>query len=281
MPQASQKSPHPNLLGAFVNLTGLLGIILYFTGWIYRWAYFGFFKLDIASLNFPLESFFFVPLQVLFGDWYVTSKTLFALIILIFSIKALLWLFDPYVTKSPTQLTFKKVLQKIHNYKVLNYVRTLMPSFLPTKLFNELIIVICILTTLFRLAYGQGVSDARRDALNQSSLLPVITLVTLDKQLGLGRNLQDVFTNSPTEEFQIIGDKEIFDKLVGTEINDDIDPNQPRVWRLLVVSNGWVYLFPTLYPGASSKQRPPVLAIRESEGGDQLMILSPETYSGQ
>ena len=55
----------------------------------------------------------------------------------------------------------------------------------------------------------------------------------------------------------------------------------PRVWRSLIERNGWIYIFQALPSNATPKQRPLVLAIRESGNGDQLLILSPETANKQ
>lgn len=56
---SAPNSPPPGtqILGTFASLLGLLGIFLYFTGWIYRWAYFGWFSLEINRLDLPLRSF--------------------------------------------------------------------------------------------------------------------------------------------------------------------------------------------------------------------------------
>ncbi len=69
------------ILGTFASILGLLGIFLYFTAWIYRWAYFNFFSLEITRLSFPFRSFFFVPIQVFLGDSWAFTKTALALII--------------------------------------------------------------------------------------------------------------------------------------------------------------------------------------------------------
>ena len=49
--------------------------------------------------------------------------------------------------------------------------------------------VIWLLLILFWLARIQGTTDARRDAVNETSTLPVITLVLPEKQIALGQNL--------------------------------------------------------------------------------------------
>ena len=68
MSNAPQPPNEPKILGTFASLVGLLGLFLYFTGWLYRWAYYGFFKLEITRLDLPFKSFFLVPIQVFLGD---------------------------------------------------------------------------------------------------------------------------------------------------------------------------------------------------------------------
>jgi hypothetical protein len=138
-------------------------------------------------------------------------------------------------------------------------------------------IVAWILFVLFWVAYWQGNADARRDAVNQTSTRPIVTLVSpspSDKKRALGRNLNDLLSDSSRNDYRIIGDVEQFEQIVGRETNDTTNPNQPVVWRLLVENNSWVYLFPALPPKATANQRAPVLAINTGDGQVQLLILS-------
>jgi hypothetical protein len=41
----------PQILSAFASILGVLGIFLYFIGWIYRWATFGWFHLELNRLD--------------------------------------------------------------------------------------------------------------------------------------------------------------------------------------------------------------------------------------
>ena len=88
------------ILGTFASILGLLGIFLYFTGWIYRWAYFGWFQIEINRLDLPARSFLFVPIQVFFGNPSASLLTLFAIIVGTILIKLTLWLVQPLPTKS-------------------------------------------------------------------------------------------------------------------------------------------------------------------------------------
>ncbi|MFN6155525.1 hypothetical protein [Anabaena sp. AL09] len=47
-----------------------------------------------------------------------------------------------------------------------------------------------------------------------------------------------------------------------------------RSLQLLIESNDWVYVFPSMPSDAQFNQRPPVLAINTGDGGVQLLIIS-------
>lgn len=55
MTSSSDNNPDINPLGKLASLIALLAIALYFTGWVYRWTYFGFFQVEVTTLNLPLE----------------------------------------------------------------------------------------------------------------------------------------------------------------------------------------------------------------------------------
>ena len=50
------------MFSKLASLLTILGVGLYFTGWIYRWAYFAFFKLEVTKLDLPIKSFFIAPI---------------------------------------------------------------------------------------------------------------------------------------------------------------------------------------------------------------------------
>ncbi|AKV65661.1 hypothetical protein VL20_434 [Microcystis panniformis FACHB-1757] len=145
---------------------------------------------------------------------------------------------------------------------------------IPESLRKDLIAVIWLLIILFWLARIQGSIDARRDAINDSSTLPVITLVLPEKQIAIGRNPQDVFTDPSLKGYRIIGETKLLEELRGKETNDS-KVNPPRVWRLLIQNNNWTYVFRGLSPQSADNERPAILAIREDKEG-QLMILAPD-----
>jgi len=85
--EPNSSNPGTQILGAFASILGLLGIFLYFTGWIYRWAYFAWFHIELNRLDLPLRSFLFVPIQVFFGDFGVFLRTIVAFVFAAIAIK--------------------------------------------------------------------------------------------------------------------------------------------------------------------------------------------------
>lgn len=280
MSQTPPPANNPEVLGTLVSMLGLLAVFLYFTGWIYRWAYFSFFQLEITTLDLPLESFFIVPFQVFLGGFWAFAKTVLAAMVTVFLIQLTIGLLEPsrwQVIGNPNSLQSRLIrfTQKLHRSGIVRKIRSFADLF-PQPLRYEIVIVVWILIVLFWLARWQGIADARQDAINDTSSLPVVTLVTPKDQLALGRKPNDLLTNPPLEDFHIIGDSGLLENLRRQETTDTTI-NPPRVWRLLIERNGWIYLFKTLPPNPAPDERPYVLVIRESDGGDQLLILSPET----
>ncbi|MEL4895803.1 hypothetical protein [Crocosphaera sp. Alani8] len=290
MPDSQPSQNNTQILGTFASILGLLGIFLYFTAWIYRWAYFGYFQLEITQLSFPLRSFFFVPIQVFVGNGWAFTKTIVALFLVATAIKITLWFVEPLtvafilplskpfnvVTRRKKWSKIKRLLRVIaknfHQSPPSKFIREL-ATLVPVSLRKDLIIVIWLLIVLFWLARTQGWDDARRDAVNETSTLPVFTYIFSQEQLVLGRNLDDVFTDPSLKYSRFIGDFTLFDYLRGREDND---PNlkEPRIWRLLIENNKIIYCFFGLDKNADKKQVPAVLAIKTDKKG-QVMILAP------
>jgi hypothetical protein len=308
----AKTSNEVKILGAFAGSVGLFSIALYFTGWIYRWAYFGFFRLEINALNFPVQSFFFVPIQVFLGSRDRFLQALLTLIVAVILIRVTLWLLlPPDQTPKPTPAaTYQgttpyqvpQVIQRLGRSQFASRLKTvgrslvrlvhkrLLPinwlierfryiaQIFPSSFLKDLIIVAWILTILFWLARWQGEADARQAANNGTSWLPVITLVHTEKGLGIGQGISDDPTklplDSPVDKARIIGDAGLFKKLRGREATYPGVPNSPMPWRLLINSNGWIYFFQSLPPKSDPKRRPMVIAVREG-GGEQIIILSP------
>ncbi|MCL1464021.1 hypothetical protein [Argonema galeatum] len=149
------------------------------------------------------------------------------------------------------------------------------PLNLRQSFLDEIIIVTGILIALFLLARDQGTIDARRDA-GSNSTLPVVTLVAPENRLALGRKFDNASKPPTGKGYHFIGDKGLFNDLAPRLRTNTADSNDPLVWRLLMERGGWIYLFPALPPNANPNDRPPVIAIQESQLGEQLMILSPD-----
>lgn len=255
---STSPDPSPNPLGAFAGLVGVLTIFLFFTGWIYRWAYFGFFEIELNSLNFPAQSFLLVPIQVILGDIGKLGLAILATLVVIVIIKATLWL-----------------LQRFHQLPLPQWVRWLTDLF-PQPLERDLVIVAWILIVLSYLARWQGNEDALRDAVNQSTTRPLITLVspsdkfvlgaTLDNKLADGETRNPVYP--PLNNVRIFGDVQQFRDLYtnGTNRTDSS-------WRLLIESGSWLYIFQAL-PDRQSGLHPFVLAVNTGDGRVQSIILS-------
>ena len=286
---------HGNQLGFLQYFASLLGLItgsLYFIGWIYRWQYYGFFQLDIITLNFSFNSFLFLPIQIFFGSIQAVIKTIFVVILIAISVDISIWLIeilecnldnqnkdrlelkDPlaksYINKKPQSL----IAQIWGNLTRFNFIKFDYLELLLSWI-KEIIAIVTILAGLYLVAKTQGVADARRDAFNSSSTLPAITLIIREEKTVLGRKLDDIFTNPSLEGYRIFGDKGLFDDVRATELNDFYNKRQPRVWRLLLEQENWIYLIRSLPSNVAANRRPPVLAIQKASG-EQMMILSPQ-----
>ena len=166
----------------------------------------------------------------------------------------------------------RKYAKTFHQCSLSKCIRALV-NIIPVSLRKDLIIVIWLLIVLFWLARSQGWDDARRDAINETSTLPVFTYIFPKEQLVLGRYLDDIFTDTSFKDSRFIGDFDLF-KAIWKKENNDTKLTPPRVWRLLLENNKVIYCFPALNIDADRKQVPPVLAIKTSKTG-QVMILSP------
>ena len=263
---SSQNNQELNPLGKLLSLVALLAAALYLTGGIYHWAYFGFFQVEAMTLNLPVESFYFAAFQSLIGN-PLGNPLIFLRTTITFIITAVLIIV--------TLQIFQKLQRFIVRYLgriQLNLTSTQQSSlnFL-LSLINELVIVLWILAALFFLAQWQADRDAFRDAVNETSRLPVVTVVMGEENAALGRNLDNPLDNP--SGFRVIGDRNLYNQLLGKELTDTSNPAQSRVWRLLVDRDGYFYIFPAL-PNKDRNLSVPVLIIHESS--EQMMILSPK-----
>lgn len=288
MSPSPEPAKEPNILGKFASVVGLVGAALFFTGWIYRWSYFYFFQLEITTIDLPAQSFLIVPLQVFFADGGTIAKSAIAFLLAGLVIYISLW-----ITSILSKVIFEQIdsalwqiflysektrnlwLQRLMKSLVLFNIKKFTSIEFLRSLVDEIIIVGWILLILFHLARDQGITDARRDA-GENSTLPVVTLIAPEKRLALGRKLDDPLPRVPIKEgYKFIGDKGLFDDLLGREYTNN-NPPKPQIWRLLMERGGWIYIFRSLPKDATLDSRPSVLAIQEGQSGEQLMILSPE-----
>ncbi|MDZ8090229.1 MAG: hypothetical protein RMY16_32465 [Nostoc sp. DedQUE12b] len=275
-----------NILGKFTSVLGLLGAALFFAGWIYRWSYFYFFQLEVNTLDLPAQSFLIVPLQIFLGDGWTICKSAIAFFVAAIAIQATLWLIKivSETVVSASQLLLSRIIsatqhkrswtaKRLKSLAEFSSGQLRSVEFL-RSLVNEIVIVSWVLIVIFWLARWQGIADARRDA-GQNSTLPVVALITPEEKFAVGRKLDDIFADPSLKGYRIIGDRGLFDDLRGREDNDISNPQQPRVWRLLLERGGWIYLFRALPSNAKPGEIPSVLAIQESEKG-HIIIRSPE-----
>lgn len=264
----------PNPLGAFAALVGVLAIFLYFTGWVYRWAYFGFFALELNSLSLPAESFLLVPIQVILGDPVRFLWAILVAIALIGLISLTLWSLRSPASIAPAsggRSRIRRVGDRLHRSRLFVGVHRV-TDLISQPLRQDFVIVAWLLIALFWFARWQGTADAFRDAVNLTSSRPVVTLISPADKLVLGRNLDDLLTDPSLKGIRVIGDVEQFKAIRGKETT--VDPAQPIVWRLLIESGNWLYLFPAMPEGATPQQRPPILAVNSGDGRVQVLILS-------
>lgn len=264
MSSSKQNSQGYNPFGKLISLLALVAAALYFTGWVYRWAYFGFFQIEVITLNLPIESFYLAAFRSLIGNPLIFLRT-----IITFTISSILIILSLQLVNR-SQYAIDNFLRKFKQYSSLKKLDSL--NFL-LSLIDELIIFIWVLITLFSVASWQGDLDSSRDAVNETSRLPVVTTIIRNENAAIGRNLNDIFDNP--SGFRVIGNHVLYERLLGTELTDLRDQESPRVWRLLIDRDGYYYIFPAL-PNKDMKQSFPVLIIYENSNNVQLTIISSE-----
>lgn len=267
-------------LGGFASILSLLGITLFFSGWIYRWSYFAYFNLDVNGQSYPAQSFLIVPIQIFVGSVANVFKTLIVLSALPLLIVATLWVLH----RLPALLALAiRRLPWIRSLRPLAWrasgPQTAVRRF-GASLLEELVVVCWVLVLLFWLSQHQGQVDARRDALESSSTLPVVTLVLPQAEGVLGQDLRYLDDSAEAiPDPSLANNVFIGDRVLARQIRDSSlsDPDSQQVWRLLANETlGWLYLIRTLPASAEPSQRPLVLAIPNAKRG-QTLILSPST----
>ncbi|MGB3638701.1 MAG: hypothetical protein WBA39_14170 [Rivularia sp. (in: cyanobacteria)] len=307
----NHESQNINILGSIAALIGIISIFTYFTGWVYRWSYFGFFELDINSIELTFESFFLVPIQVFLGDLYKIILATIVIIITLNIIKITLLIINQLsssnykhrsplliiklqirliklIDKLPSGLDKKKLkkiisskislaifIKKLHNFYLFKLLRSFAQIF-PQPLRNEIAIVAWVLTALFWFAQYQGHVDAFRDAVDKTSTRPIVTLVTKKENLAIGRELGNENELDNLNKIPSLKDFRIVGdvKQFYQIWGKETNLNQPITWRLLLQNDDWVYLFPALPSPAKPNHRPPLLVINSEQGQVQMLILS-------
>ncbi|WP_416236211.1 hypothetical protein [Spirulina sp. CCNP1310] len=291
--------PETFALGRIASLLVMLGAVLYFTGWTYRWSYFGFFQLEVTTIPLPLESFYLAAFQVFFGNFPAILHTLATIALIIIGVYCSLWLLEGKPSQQ-IQTLAKKIRHQTLNhfythlthakppktpwkrplFSIYHNLLQLLTSFLKfplleyqslrflRSLIDETVILCWLLAACFWLAQWQGTADAWRDAVNPTSSLPVITLVVRDDTFPLGINPDDL--RNP-EGIRIIGDDRSYQQLLSSAINN---PGQDRVWRLLIDIDGDYYIFAAL-PERDENRRPLLVVVPRSREGDRLILLRP------
>lgn len=277
------------MFGRLASLLTILGVGLYFTGWIYRWAYFGYFQLEVTTLDLPLESFLIVPVQVFLGNlaggdfstfWRTVRVAIATFLIIYISLKGIEILnreFANCINKSRSLLVLQSLKHRWYKItQVLQPLPDLKPIDYDKNFVDELIVAGWLLVALFYLGQTQGNLDALRDSRNETSKLPVVTIITPENQLPLGRKVYDLTDDPNVGKFRAIGDLELYKQLLQRDYNNKDASDNRIVWRLLIDRNSQYYIFPSLSQNLPPDTRPPVVVIQQSESGEYVVILSPE-----
>ncbi|WP_254568426.1 hypothetical protein [Oscillatoria sp. HE19RPO] len=299
MSESPRLPPETFALGRIASLLVMLGAVLYFTGWTYRWIYFGFFQLEVTTLPLPLESFYIAAFQVFFGSFRAILHTIITVALIVVGVYCSLWLLEGQpsqrfqagmhkiyqrtlncLNRGLTRGQSPKTLWKRGLLRLYGGLLQLLKSFLEfhlleyqslrflRSLLDETVIICWLLAGCFWLAQWQGEADAWRDAVNETSSLPVVTIVVREDSFPLGVNPDNI--RNP-QGIRIIGDASSYQQLLSAAINN---PSQNRVWRLLIDVDGDYYIFPAL-PRRDETRRPLVVVIPRSREGDRLIQLRP------
>jgi hypothetical protein len=269
----------PPFLGGFASILSLLGITLFFSGWIYRWAYFAYFSLNLNDQTFTAQSFLIVPIQIYLGtpsNLLRTIALLLGLPLLITITLALIQRFATVLAQLPSRLPALRPLLTFQGSRDTRLVEA--RRFLAT-LMDELVIVGWVLILLFWFSQAQGVRDARRDAVETTSTLPSVSLVLPQRDAILAQDLRvlndsgDPIPDPPLVNQVLIGDPQLARELRSTTLSDP--PNQ-HVWRLLNQDpTGWLYLIRTIPASSTAEERPLVVAVPNAKRGQTLVFKPP------
>jgi hypothetical protein len=261
-------------LASFASLIGVIGLLLYYSGWIYRWSYLDFFAVNINAFSFGSESFILVTLQTFLGDWQrvVTFVILVLITIVIIRLTLLALQYTNNVRKGlkrgPISLSQYRLLRVLNG---CNWIT----GFLSKNVIDDLIIVSIILVSLFYFSSYYGRADAIRDVFDSSSTRPMVTIVGSGDKLLLGKLPNDPTLDSSKDKIKIIGDLDAFDAIIFSGISD---VKKGSTWRLLGESGNWLYLYKSLDRNDPknniSNTRPYVVVVNTGDGRVQFRIIS-------
>ena len=119
MADSTKPASEVKILGSFAGIVGLLGVALYFSGWIYRWSYYSFFNLEVENLNLSSESFLFVPIQIFCNNLISFFTTIIAIVSIYFLSKI------TFFIGSKAEKVFKQRLSFLKYTKTLNHGQSL------------------------------------------------------------------------------------------------------------------------------------------------------------
>lgn len=258
-----------NPFGKILSLLTLLATALYFTGWSYRWAYYNVFYVEVTVLDLPFESFYLAAFQALLGHPVTILKTAVASLISV----SVMFITLRLRRKAERRLRQNRFLSS----QFSSYTSMTNTLRFAASLADEFIVLLLILTMLFWLARWHGSTDAWKDAVNETSSLPAITVVIPSEGIAVGKEPDTPTLNPNFSEVRIIGDLELYkNKVLKYGLNNSQNTDRQRVWRLLLDRDGYFYIFPAL-PNRTRSLDFPVLIVYESS--EQLVILSPSSTS--
>jgi hypothetical protein len=265
MSESQNRSETP--FGKLAGSVSLLAVALLFTGWIYRWSYFTYFQVEPDSLGYPLESISITAFSLLFRSPWSILKFGIGLVLAFLGIVVTFRVIG--ICNVRLAPHFRTIVQRIGLSGEQRLLLLLMFS-----LANELVTILWLLLILYGLAASQGLEDAHRDALDETSTLPVITIAMPGKQAVIGRDPNQILVNP--SNVRLFGGRERYDALIGDELNSD---SGKRRWRLLSDSGGKLLVIPTLPSNQIGGKSPAVLIFPDGGKGDRLVILSPAQSS--
>jgi hypothetical protein len=261
MPESQNGSVIP--LGKLAGSIGLLAIALLFTGWIYRWHYFTSFQIEPASLGLPVESTSIAGFSLLFRSPLTILRFIIGLVLaftgIVVTFRAI-----RFSGRRLAPLLGKMVQRMGLGVEQRQQLRRL------ASLGNELVIVLWLLLMLYGLAAYQGVSDARRDAMDETSTLPLITIAMPGEQSVIGGDPDQMLANP--SGVRLFGSRERYINLLNDELRSDSVKHR---WRLLSDTGDRLLVIPSLPASQMDGKAPPVLIFPDGGKGDRLVILSP------